>query len=126
MPDCPICRTDTIAMLRATPYRACQACGTAFQSPHLRVSQESISDFPESPMSPHDREINRQLAQWLVANAMGGKPGRVLDVGCGEPVLAQSLSELGCEAIGLDIDPHAAQLGSALGIPTIVGDFLAL
>ena len=126
MPDCPICRTDTRAMLRATPYRACLACGTAFQPPAPSSLHARERDFPKTPMSPHDREVNRQLAQWLVANAMGGKPGRVLDVGCGEPVLAKSLADLGCEALGLDIDPRAAQLGSALGIPTLVGDVLAL
>ena len=101
-----------------TPYRACPACGTAFLSPDLRESHaRSNNDFPHAPMSPHDREVNRQLAQWLVANAMGGKPGRVLDVGCGEPVLARSLADLGCEAIGLDVDPRVAERGSAARHP---------
>jgi SAM-dependent methyltransferase len=77
-------------------------------------------------MSAHDRDVNRQLAHWLFTNVLHGKPGRVLDVGCGEPVLAQSLAELGCEAIGLDVDPRAAERGRAAGIPTIVGDVLAL
>jgi glycosyltransferase involved in cell wall biosynthesis len=116
-------------MLQATPYRACQACGTAFQSPGPRAwrsSHEPDRGFPKTPMPASDREIYRNLARWLVATPMGGAPGRVLDVGCGEPVLAHSLAELGCEAIGLDIDPRAAKLGGALGIPIIVGDVLAL
>src|SRR6187401_2379868 len=122
MPDCPICRTEATAMLAATPYRMCQACGTAFQSPwpHAwRSSQASSSELPTSPMSAPDREVNRQLAGWLVANALNGKPGRTLDVGCREPVLARSLAELGCEAIGLDADPRAATSGRAIGIPIV-------
>jgi len=126
MPTCPICRTDTDAMLHATPYHACPACGTAFQSLHARSPRARSGDSPNAPMSPHDREVNRQLAQWLVTNAMGGKPGRVLDVGCGEAVLAKSLAELGCEAIGLDVDARTTERGNALGIPIIVGDVLQL
>jgi len=126
MPDCPICRTDTDATLHATPYYACPVCGTAFQQPHGRSPHARSSDYPKAPMSPHDREVNQRLAEWLVANAMGGKPGRVLDVGCGEPVLAQSLAALGCEAIGLDLDARITQRESAVGIPIIVGDVLAL
>ena len=116
-------------MLQATPYRACQACGTAFQSPGPRAwrsSHDPGSDFPKAPMPASDREIYRNLARWLLENAMGGAPGRVLDVGCGEPAFAHSFAELGCEAIGLDVDPRAAKLGQASGIPTIIGDFLAL
>jgi len=77
-------------------------------------------------MSAPDREVNRQLAGWLVANALNGRPGRTLDVGCREPVLARSLAELGCEAIGLDADPRAATSGRAIGIPIVVGDVLQL
>jgi 2-polyprenyl-3-methyl-5-hydroxy-6-metoxy-1,4-benzoquinol methylase len=126
MPTCPICRTDTDAMLRATRYHACPACATAFHTLHARSAHARRGDFSLASMSPHDREVNRQLAQWLVANAMGGRPGRVLDVGCGEPVLAQSLAALGCEAIGLDVDARIAEDENALGVPVIVGDVLAL
>src|SRR6185295_10010832 len=75
MPTCPICRTEADAMLHATPYRACAACGTGFQSPSPLPSHEVDRDFPKSPMSANDREVNRQLAHWLLANALGGKPG---------------------------------------------------
>jgi SAM-dependent methyltransferase len=122
---CPICGAESEAMLHGTPYRHCEACGTAFQSPR-RSAWHSDRTPPgagsPTSMPPADREVNRQLAQWLLANALGGKPARSIDLGCGFPFLARSLADLGCEAFGYDIDPVAAAGGRELGVEVKAGD----
>ena len=116
-------------MLQGTPYRHCEACGTAFQWPPRSAWR---SDAPvrgagaPTSMSAPDREVNRQLARWLLDNALGGKPARTLDLGCGFPFLARSLADLGCEAIALDGDPAAAAGGRELGVTVLQQDIDAL
>jgi SAM-dependent methyltransferase len=122
---CPICRAGTDAMLQGTPYRLCEACGTAFQSPRRSVwHSDRTPRGAGSPtsMSAPDREVNRQLARWFVDTALGGAPARTIDLGCGYPFLARSLADLGCEAFGLDIDPAAATGGRELGVEVKAGD----
>jgi len=113
-------------MLTGSPYRVCEACGTAFQSP-ARASWRSSDDRPAlAPMPERDREVNRQLARWLVDTCLSARPARTLDLGCGYPFLAHSLAALGCEAVGVDVDPVCEALGRDLGVPVIVSDVESL
>ncbi|HVJ74884.1 MAG TPA: hypothetical protein VNB03_12735, partial [Casimicrobiaceae bacterium] len=117
MNACPVCSTPVAMMLTGSPYRVCEACGTAFQSP-ARASWRSSDDRPAlAPMPERDREVNRQLARWLVDTCLSARPARTLDLGCGYPFLAHSLAALGCEAVGVDVDPVCEALGRDLGVP---------
>jgi len=58
----------------------------------------------------HDRasrrfEIIDQQVAWIHQSALGGKPGRVLDLGCGPGLHTQRLAQLGHQCTGLDFSP---------------------
>lgn len=121
MPACPICHAVAADRLGAMSYLRCASCGVAFRdAPSARAS---TSAGALAPMSDADRDINRKLAAWLFESQLASKPSRTLDIGCGEPVLAQALASHGCESIGLDAAPAARDAGVALGVPVLVGDF---
>jgi len=42
---------------------------------------------------------------WIFATVLGGRPARVLDLGCGPGLYAHRLASLGCEVVGLDFSP---------------------
>ncbi|HEX6244444.1 MAG TPA: class I SAM-dependent methyltransferase [Polyangiales bacterium] len=49
----------------------------------------------------------RPLTGASVHQALGGKPSRILDMGCGNGQLARELVELGHEVVGVETDPKA-------------------
>jgi SAM-dependent methyltransferase len=51
----------------------------------------------------------RQLAAWLAANVFG-RPGRLLDVGCGRGEYLQAFRDLGFDVAGVDVSPRAPAL----------------
>ena len=58
MNACPVCSTSVAMMLTGSPYRLCEACGTACQSP-ASSSWRSSDDRPaNAPMPERDREVN--------------------------------------------------------------------
>jgi SAM-dependent methyltransferase len=126
---CPICRAEASAMLSASPYRLCGACGLAFQSPPRAAWRSSgVPQGLRTPdsMSEHDRGVNRDLARWLLEHAMRGTPGRVLDLHCRYPFLVRCFADLGCEAYGVDADPTCVALGRDLGVTVVAQDLDAL
>jgi hypothetical protein len=102
MTACPICSTGTDAKYKDSPYWVCPNCACWFQDP--MPPKTYIADFEGDPtvMSDGDREVNRQLADYLFREVMHGKPGPTLDIGAKLPVLAARLAELDCEAHALD------------------------
>ncbi|MCS7090300.1 MAG: class I SAM-dependent methyltransferase [Verrucomicrobiota bacterium] len=52
------------------------------------------------------------------------RPGRLLDVGCGDGRFLQRMRELGWEVHGCEVDPKAAQAASCRNIHVHVGSFL--
>jgi 2-polyprenyl-3-methyl-5-hydroxy-6-metoxy-1,4-benzoquinol methylase len=63
----------------------------------------------------------------VLLEAMPERCERVLDVGCGEGVLARKLRALGCEVTAIDVDERSVRLARELGsgIDYVVGDFMA-
>jgi SAM-dependent methyltransferase len=55
----------------------------------------------------------------LVAEAAGLRPGRALDVGCGEGADARWLAERGWQVTAVDISPVAVRRAAATGVPGI-------
>ena len=53
------------------------------------------------------REILDAYARWLHENALGARPGRVLDLTCGPGLITQRLARLGHCCMGIDFAPAA-------------------
>lgn len=67
-------------------------------------------EAPPEQMPEEDKRINEGIADWLVREVMGGKPGYTLDVGSSYPYLVYSLKKLGCRATGIDGDGNRSDL----------------
>jgi len=126
MSACPICHAEATERLLPTPYLNCSACGTAFQSPAPSALRPGERRSIPAPMPAHDREVNRDLARWLVDTCLGGQVSRTIDLGCGYPFLAHCLAQLGCEAIGVDEDPACVAQGRELGVPVVTAQIANL
>jgi SAM-dependent methyltransferase len=48
--------------------------------------------------------VDRHVA-WIFRALLGGRPARVLDLGCGPGLYASRLARLGCECTGIDFGP---------------------
>ena len=49
---------------------------------------------------------------WIYSSVLGGRPGRVLDLGCGPGLYAQRLARRGCEYVGVDFSPASIRYAS--------------
>jgi SAM-dependent methyltransferase len=60
-------------------------------------------------------------ADWIFSTVLAGRPGRLLDLGCGPGLYVQRLSAKGCECVGMDYSPasirHAKQATAANDLP---------
>jgi len=74
-------------------------------------------------MTDHDKDINKNLANWLFDTIMGGQAGPVLDIGSKYPYLAHCLKNRGCEAEGCDYLEIVPQYSQELGVPMQMVDF---
>jgi 2-polyprenyl-3-methyl-5-hydroxy-6-metoxy-1,4-benzoquinol methylase len=107
----------------------CRACGLVFVNPApffgatAEFSEMSrafeYTEYMHQPVSPEILSFERQQ---LAANAVemrrwsGGPAGssqaiRFLDIGCGSGASIRAASDLGWDAIGIDIDPQLIQEG---------------
>jgi SAM-dependent methyltransferase len=73
----------------------------------------------------HDRasrrpEIIDTHVGWIFEEVLGGRPGRVLDLGCGPGLYTERLAGLGCRCVGIDFSPaaidHARTTAAAAGL----------
>jgi SAM-dependent methyltransferase len=79
-----------------------------------RIAAYRFADGPDA----------RDVAFNAVAEA---RPRRVLEVGCGQGVLAERfMRELGAEVVAIDQSPHMVELTRARGVDASVGDVQAL
>jgi len=70
------------------------------------------------------RPFTRPFADWafdITIPLDGGKPPRVIEIGCGYGDLLMYLKSRGCEVQGVDMDPGAAAVGAQHGVPIHVG-----
>jgi SAM-dependent methyltransferase len=58
---------------------------------------------------------------WIFSTVLDGRPGRMLDLGCGPGFYAHRLSARGCECVGIDYSPasirHARETATADDLP---------
>lgn len=129
MMDCPVCRTAVQSRYRDAPYWMCSHCDCWFQAPlpakaYEAAEQLDVAGRSRGHLMPEaDRQINRQLADYLFASCLGGTAGKTLDVGCNYPWLAHCLRQLGCDAHGLDNIDAAPDYAQTLGVPLLQADF---
>lgn len=117
--DCPICATPNNRPVAGTPYHECPTCYVWHQSPLPPKVYQAPTEYDLQEMPEGDRQVNRDLARRLFDTAMGGKPGRTLDIGCKHPVMAAELATFGCESYAIDgVRPEAMA-----GVDTYAADF---
>lgn len=82
-----------------------------------RMLREHLSQ--EHDLASRKTEIIDGHVDWIFSAILGGRPGRVLDLGCGPGLYAQRLAQRGCECVGLDFSP--ASIRHATGEATGAG-----
>lgn len=120
------------------------------------ISLEDIVDRPPlERMEPskipwHDPEFSRRMlrehldqrhdhasrrieaidthVEWLFETVLAGRPGSVLDLGCGPGLYVERLADRGCSCLGVDISPasieHAREVAADRGVDCtyVLGD----
>ena len=88
-------------------------------------------DFSERMLAEHlspDHDLaSRRSAtiddhvDWIFSTVLDGRPGRVLDLGCGPGLYAHRLAARGCDCVGIDFAPasirHAREVAAADALP---------
>lgn len=79
---------------------------------------ESFGDDPVR----YDRARPR-YPQELIELVTAGRPGPVLDVGCGTGIAARQFQAIGCEVLGVEPDERMAAFAMASGVPVEIAKF---
>lgn len=107
-------------------FHKCADCGLV----NLDLTGVSIHEHQEkyatSFVDPKDRKANRgAFATWGFLSKRGLRPGRFLDVGCGNGALLNCAREAGWSVHGLELSPFLAEnVRRRLGIAVESVDFL--
>lgn len=135
---CPICQGASEPAYATAQYRMyrCKQCYTAFVDPmpSPQVLREFYSLFHRSDDEGglYDPAESRMLAGFpakveLVLKTLGGRSGRLLDVGCGKGFFVKACIEKGINAEGIDLsDSGVAYATGTLGVPTMCGELCDL
>lgn len=119
--QCPFCQGSALKRFTAHAHDApelslrkvniteCTQCVAAWQWPFHRTPEESAAEFEtayttqieESYFDPAKRTAIGELQQQFVA-AHTARPGKLLDIGCGDGCFARIMASHGWEVTGLD------------------------
>jgi SAM-dependent methyltransferase len=108
----------------------CSSCGSGTTLPF--VGPDEIASYYLSEYAPYAlprgllASVMRQMQRgrdrrFPLADLRTGRPGRLLDVGCGRGDLAASWIAAGGSAMGVEPSPEAAATAEMRGIETLVG-----
>lgn len=108
---CPICGNKTAwPLLEFSSARMvrCRRCGLVYRQP----LPPSGSFSPRFAGEPADLELEERVGERRSRHFRrflegAGRPGKLLDVGCGYGFFLQLAREAGWESIGVDVDPQA-------------------
>lgn len=108
---CPLCRCNEARPLLQHLSRRmvqCRCCGLVYRSPRPAAS-ELARAVAAAGIDPGAEERagarrSRQFGRFLKA---AGRPGKLLDVGCGYGFFLKLAQEAGWEAIGVELNPRA-------------------
>ncbi len=114
---CPLCGSgEAVPLLQVLSRRMvrCRACGLVYRSP--RPVGSVVARSPDADRT--DRELEERVGERRSRHfrrflARAGRPGRLLDIGCGYGFFVQLAQEAGWDAIGLDPDPEAVAYAQA-------------
>jgi SAM-dependent methyltransferase len=121
-PRCPTCGAAGAAIARRERDRAwtcfaCAACGLQYWSPRA-IDPAFYAD------AHHDTYERRRRGEAFLRERhhvflRRARPGRLLDLGCGEGMFLQVARERGFEIAGLDLDPGNVAAARARGLAPI-------
>jgi SAM-dependent methyltransferase len=136
--SCPICGPEAgVDPFMKAPsgklrfyYVRCSGCGLVLLSP--RPKREELREFyDEDYYGGEDRKFRPGIEKLrrLFAKARARrtsrlfeKPGRILDVGCGQGTFLQSMQEHGWEGYGTELSPQSAARARRSGLSVSVGE----
>lgn len=82
-----------------------------------RMLAEHLSQ--EHDLASRRSETIDSHVEWIFSTVLGGRPGRVLDLGCGPGLYTERLARRGCECVGVDFSPasirYASEVATAAG-----------
>jgi len=111
---CPLCGgADHRQILVTGPRRIvrCEACGVVFRNPRPGAAAYT-AEFGSGRAEVADEAwlgTRRGAAFARFLDAWPGRPGRVLDVGCGGGWFLKAATERGWSAVGIDLSPEAVR-----------------
>jgi SAM-dependent methyltransferase len=84
-----------------------------------RMLNEHLSQ--EHDLASRRTETIDGHVDWIFSSVLGGRPGRVLDLGCGPGLYAHRLARRGCDCVGVDFSPasirYASQAAATAELP---------
>lgn len=119
---CPICKSKKFLPVLGTPYYKCTDCTVWYQDPFPPKVYLHQGEQVGFEMSDHDKEVNKNLADYVFGTLMNAIPGKVLDVGAKYSWIGKCLRELGCDVTAIDMIPEADGYGEQLGIKYVKFD----
>jgi SAM-dependent methyltransferase len=123
---CALCAADdgsTVARPSGFRFVECRRCGLVYLDPRpsaaalaeLYAGYHARDGASEGSWDRLMREVYRETAARLCAEAPSAAPRRLLDVGCGFGSFLAVMHELGWEAEGLDISPPVVAAAARRG-----------
>lgn len=128
VPPCSLCRlTDEEPLFEATDpisgeqfqLVCCRRCGLVYVSPRP-VADHLARYYPQTHQQSAPAAYERADARARVkqvAALLGGRSGRILDVGCGKGLLLHGLKRHGWEVVGTELSEVSSRYAVGLGIP---------
>ena len=95
----------------------------AFSERMLREHLDQAHDRASRRIATIDAQVG-----WIFDELLHGRPGSILDLGCGPGLYTERLAERGCDCLGVDISPasigHAERVAAerALACSYVLGD----
>ena len=106
-------------------YYRCEDCGLWNYDMDCGVDQTQYTEVYHSPRDPSWAPNHENRLAWEALSRHVGKPGDLLDIGCGNGCLMFHAREAGWNVEGLELHaPAASAVTEDTGIPVGVGDFL--
>jgi SAM-dependent methyltransferase len=131
MPACPLCtgydhksvglrggRSHHAGLGTERAVLMCRRCSCLFAHPHAPPDNNPYSDDADGYFALHDPEGKRQWGQRLAdeAQALVGRAGSMLELGCGRGELLAGAHDRGWEVSGVDMTPEFVAEARSRGV----------